>query len=101
ASFSGGTIDAQASTMANLAQKLSDALHMPVTDHTKTEGQYNFTLSWNPRDVTLAAPDKQVAEPSAPSIFTALQEQLGLRLESTKVPVDVIVIDHAEKPDPN
>ena len=101
ASLSGGSIDAQASTMANLAQKLSDTLHIPVTDLTKTEGKYDFKLSWNPKDVTLASADKLVAEPSAPSIFTALQEQLGLRMESRKVPVDVVVIDHAEKPSEN
>src|SRR4051812_35637705 len=49
-SFSAGVIDAQASTMANLAQKLSEALHVPVEDVTGIEGRFNFKLSWNPED---------------------------------------------------
>ena len=99
-SRSRGIIEAQASTMANLAQKISEALAMPVTDGTKLEGQrFNFTLKWNPDEAkTVVAADNAS---SAPSIFNALQEQLGLRLEATKVPVNMIVIDHAEKPDAN
>jgi uncharacterized protein (TIGR03435 family) len=104
ANYSGGSIDAQASTMANLAQKLSEALKVPVSDSTQTEGRFNFTLSWNPNDGKPLPPNptgNPSAELSRPSIFTALQEQLGLKLESRKVPVDVIVIDRAEKPDAN
>jgi uncharacterized protein (TIGR03435 family) len=104
ASFSGGSIDAQASTMANLAQKLSDALRAPVSDSTMIDGKFNFKLTWNPDDAKALAPNaagKPPGEPSGPSIFTALQEQLGLKLESRKVPVDVLVIDRAEKPSEN
>lgn len=104
ASFSGGSIDAQASTMANLAQRLADALRMPVVDFTRMEGRFNFKLSWNPDDAKPLPPNaagKSLGEPSGPSIFTALQEQLGLKLESRKVPVEVIVIDQAEKPSEN
>jgi uncharacterized protein (TIGR03435 family) len=90
-SASRGRLEARASTMANLAQKLSDALKVPVVDVTHLEGRFNFTLSWDPTDVN----------PSGPSVFTALQEQLGLKLESRKVPVDVLVIDAASKPSVN
>jgi uncharacterized protein (TIGR03435 family) len=101
-SFSGGRIEAQASTMANLAQKLSDALHQPVEDSTHTEGRFNFKLSWNPQDAKpLTQAGNVSAEISAPSIFTALQEQLGLKLESAKVPVEVLVIDSAQRPSEN
>jgi uncharacterized protein (TIGR03435 family) len=102
ASYSGGKINAQATTIRNLAQKLSEALRMPVSDFTQIEGKFNFTLSWNPDDArTIAGPSKPLSEPSAPSIFTAVQEQLGLRLESAKIPADVLIIDHAEKPSEN
>ena len=50
ASFSAGVIDAQASTMASLAQKLSEALHVPVSDSTGLEGQLKLKTSWNPED---------------------------------------------------
>src|SRR5262249_3630283 len=98
---SGGSIDAQASTMANLAQKLSDALHVAVVDSTGIEGTFNFKLSWNPKDITAPAAGKSVAEPSAPSIFTAIEEQLGLKLESSKHPVEVLVIDSVQRPSEN
>src|SRR5262249_38946855 len=101
ASFSTGSIDAQASTMANLAQKLSDALHVPVADSTKINGAFNFKLSWNPKDLTAPAAVKSVGEPSAPSIFTAVEEQLGLKLESEKRPVEVLVIDSVQRPSEN
>jgi uncharacterized protein (TIGR03435 family) len=90
--------------MANLAQKLSEALHAPVADSTRIEGRFNFQLSWNPKDATPlppAAAGKASGEPSGPSIFTALEEQLGLKLESRKSQVEVLVIDHAEKPSEN
>jgi uncharacterized protein (TIGR03435 family) len=54
-------------------------------------GKYDFDLTWAADDL----PD------SGPSIFTALQEQLGLRLETAKAPVDVVVIDHLERPSEN
>jgi uncharacterized protein (TIGR03435 family) len=100
ANFSAGSIDAQASTITNLAQKLSDALHVSVADSTKVEGAFNFKLSWNPKDVTAPA-SKSVVESSAPSIFTALEEQLGLKLESSKRPVEALVIDSVQRPSEN
>jgi uncharacterized protein (TIGR03435 family) len=83
---------------------LSQQLGRSVIDKTGLAGQYDFELKWIP-DVgqsqggpTDVAPSPDLA---GPSLFTAIQEQLGLKLESTKGPVDVLVIDHAEKPSEN
>jgi uncharacterized protein (TIGR03435 family) len=65
-----------------------------VRDDTGLTGSFDLDLQW--------APDQPAQEPTASvSIFTAAQEQLGLKLESTKGPVDVLVIDHAEQPTPD
>jgi uncharacterized protein (TIGR03435 family) len=93
-------------TMADLLRTLSRATDRTVIDKSGYTQTFNATLEW--------APDQGVANASAPdgsaaasadttgaSLFTALQEQLGLKLESTKGPVEVLVIDHVEKPTPN
>jgi uncharacterized protein (TIGR03435 family) len=67
----------------------------PVIDRTGLTGEFNFDLEFAPFD------SADPAESSAPSLFTALQEQLGLRLENTKAPLDGLVIDHAERPSDN
>jgi uncharacterized protein (TIGR03435 family) len=64
-----------------------------VIDQTGLKGEYNFDLTWTPDDGADSA--------AGPSLFAALQEQLGLRLQSTRAPVDCIVIDHVEQPSPN
>jgi uncharacterized protein (TIGR03435 family) len=73
-----------------LARELSVRLRAPVIDRTGLPGGYAFTLSL-PSD----------NDPPSPSLFTVLREELDLRLESANVPVDIIVIDHAEKPGEN
>jgi bla regulator protein blaR1 len=78
-----------------LAEELSRRLSRNVIDRTGLNGEYDFNLRWVPD----AADGDSV--PDGPSIFTAVQEQLGLKLESSKAPVDAIVIDHIEKPSPN
>jgi uncharacterized protein (TIGR03435 family) len=76
-----------------------------VLDKTGLQAHYSFTFQWTPEN--LAASGAQSAdrasssESSGPSLFTALREQLGLRLESTKAPVDTIVIEHIERPTEN
>lgn len=66
----------------------------PIVDRTGLTGDFTFDFEFAPLDSGLG-------ESSAASVFTAIQEQLGLRLESAKVPVEIIVIDHAEKPSEN
>ena len=96
-----GTMLGEATSMANLAYKLSRLLDRPVVNNTGLEGNYDFKLEWTP-DVEPAAPNSGIVEtPIGPSLFSALQQQLGLRLEATKGPVDILVIDHADRPTEN
>jgi len=76
-------------SMARFADYLSDQLGRPVLDQTKLDGAYAITLDW--------VPDSSEESASGPSIFTALQEQLGLKLVATKGATTVLVIDHVEK----
>jgi uncharacterized protein (TIGR03435 family) len=78
-------------TMKELAQILSGR-GTPVIDKTGLTGGYDFEIHW-------ATDDDSSSE--QPSMFTALQEQLGLKLESTRVPIEVVIIDRAEKPTAN
>ena len=75
-------------------------LDRPVLDQTGLTGNYDFKLTWTP-DEMKAAPDSSASSDSGPSVFAAIQEQLGLKLEPAKGPVDVYVIDHIEKPSEN
>jgi uncharacterized protein (TIGR03435 family) len=97
--------DAQLSTLVTI---LSRRLGRTVVDKTGLTGNYDFTLEYADDDVGSPSPppDSSAAgvastPDSRGSIFTALQEQMGLKLESTKAPVDVVVIDHIEKPTEN
>jgi len=100
-----GRIEAQGCSMAQLALKLAEVLHRPVLDATGVAGRFDLKLEWTPDDMKPPAADPRadIAPQSSagPSIFAALQEQLGLRLESGKVPAEVLVIDSAEKPSEN
>ena len=92
---SGLHMEAKRGTMEQLARQLSNTAGRPVMDQTGLTGYYAYTLDWFPADRT-PPPDLD-----APSMFAALQEQLGLRLESTKGPMEKLVIDRVEKPTEN
>jgi uncharacterized protein (TIGR03435 family) len=84
----------------------SAVLDKPVIDQTGLAGRFDFTLKWTPDEFQFAglgikppAPADNADAP--PDLFTAMQQQLGLKLESTKAPADVLVIDHVEKPSEN
>ena len=93
-----GKITATQATMSGLAEELSDASGRQVVDHTGLTGRYDFKLTWTPEEDATAGTSP---DPNAPSLFTAVEEQLGLRLEATKAPVEVLVIDHIERPTEN
>jgi uncharacterized protein (TIGR03435 family) len=86
--------DSHETTIAVLADALSNQLHVPVMDKTGLSGVYDLNLKWSLEEDPPAADN-------APSIFTALQEQLGLKLRSTKGPTEVLVVDHIEMPAEN
>ena len=91
-----GKIDALGYSMHQFAERLPSVVHGPVEDETGTTGGFNFTLKWTPEERAAKSDDAD-----GPTIFTALQEQLGLKLEARKVTMEVIVIDSAEKPGEN
>jgi uncharacterized protein (TIGR03435 family) len=88
-------IRSKGASMAALVDKLGEMLECPVVDRTGLQGIYAFDLAFAP-----IQPDPS-GNDSGPSIFSALQEQMGLKLEKTKAPVEVTVIDRAEKPSAN
>jgi uncharacterized protein (TIGR03435 family) len=102
-----GRVTAEGTPMEGLAEYLTGMLKRPVLDRTGLKGTYDFKLEWTPDPGGLGKLDEEKAggasapDPSGPSIFTALQAQLGLKLESQKGPVEFIVIDRAEKPSAN
>jgi uncharacterized protein (TIGR03435 family) len=88
-------------SLSVLAQSLSEILGRTVVDKTGLTGNFNITMEWTPDDAQPPdAPGPRV-DASGPSIFAAIQEQLGLRLESQKGAVEVLVVDRAEKPSEN
>ncbi|MGC4050159.1 MAG: M56 and DUF3738 domain-containing protein [Paludibaculum sp.] len=106
-----GQLTAENMGLDGLANHLSRLLSRPVLDRTGLTGRFNFQLEWTPDNELEGGPrgpgkaEKAsaigAADPTGPSLFTALQEQLGLKLESTKGPGEMVVIDRAEKPSEN
>lgn len=107
-----GEIVLQDAPVSGLVRFLTFQFHSSIIDKTGLTGKYDVDLKWTPDEMEGSMPkapegDQPGAENPAtssttgPSLFTALEEQLGLKLESHKEPADVIVIDHIEQPSPN
>lgn len=114
-----GLLPARNVTMTDFAQSLQGAvMDRPVVNQTTIAGRYDFTLDWTPDDFQFASFGPRPPQPpegaggrgggrggpaqeAKPNIFQAFQEQLGLKLESTRAPADVLVIDKAEKASDN
>jgi uncharacterized protein (TIGR03435 family) len=80
----------------------SNIVGRQVVDKTGLTGNYDFTLTWTPDEMRAPSDaSAATAADSGPSIFSAIEEQLGLKLVSAKGPVDVIVVDHVERPSEN
>jgi bla regulator protein BlaR1 len=104
--FGRGSLNGHEVSMSALADALSGRLGRPVVDSTGIKGFFDVNLEWTPDQSQPRGP-KESVEPlpaddgAGPTIFTALQEQLGLKLESRKGPVEILVIDRIEKPSEN
>ena len=105
-----GHLEAEGGNTEMLARVLSQQLGRTVVDKTGLTGTYDYTLQWTPDDAPPSAPGGADGGPphneggtdaAGPSLFTAVQEQLGLKLESAKGQADVIVIDHIDLPSEN
>jgi uncharacterized protein (TIGR03435 family) len=102
-----GTLHVRNATMANFTELMQSAvLDRPVVDQTGLDGKWDFILKWTPDESQFAGLGVKVPPPSdaadaPPPLFTAIQEQLGLKLEAEKTQVPVLMIDHVDHPSPN
>ena len=112
---SGVTVKGRSATIDSFVQMLSQQMGATIVDKPGLTGKYDYELAWMPDEMNLMGMpmmpmphgpppqggSEQPPPPTAPSIFAALPEQVGLKLETHKEPVDVIVIDHMEQPSAN
>jgi uncharacterized protein (TIGR03435 family) len=103
-----GDLGVRNANMGDFTGLMQEAvLDRPVLDQTGITGRYDFTLVWTPDDSQFAGMGVKIPPPAAedgkapPNLYTAIQEQIGLKLEATKAPADVMVVDHVEKPSEN
>ena len=102
-----GVLPGVNATVADLAGVMQGAvLDRPVVDRSGLKGRYDFTLMWTPDESQFVSMGVRVPPPSndpnaPPNLFTAFQEQLGLKLESTRGPAEVLIIDRIDKPSEN
>lgn len=87
------------SQLANMG--LSRYVGREVVDRTNIDGLFDWTLRWTPQLQGAAGTGPSSSASDFPDIFSAVQEQLGLKLEPSRGPVTVLVIDHVERPDPD
>jgi uncharacterized protein (TIGR03435 family) len=102
-----GTLPGMNATVDDLARAMQTAvLDRPVIDKSGLQGRWDFTLRWTPDETQFQGMGVRIPPPSndpdaPPGLFTAFQEQLGLKLESSRGPVEVLVVDRVEKPSEN
>jgi uncharacterized protein (TIGR03435 family) len=102
-----GALNVHNSSMNDFSGMMQETvMDRPVIDQTGLTGRYDFTLNWTPDDSQFGGMGAKVPPPTdntnpPPNLYTAIQEQIGLKLDATKAPTDVMVIDHIEKPSEN
>ena len=102
-----GFLTVRNATMGDFAHLMQSAvLDRPVVDQTNLDGKWDFVLKWTPDEsqfggMGIKVPPPADAADAPPPLFTAIQEQIGLKLDSGKAPVDVLVLDHVEEPSAN
>ena len=103
----GVTLNAVNAKLADFTDLLqSNVVDRPVLDKTGVEGRYNFKISFTPDDsmmngLALKLPPTPEGKEAPPNLFTAVQDQLGLKLEAVKAQTPVLIVDHVEKPSDN
>jgi len=85
----------------SLSAILASFLGAPVLDETGLKGTYNYSLEFADPRLTVSGEPRSRQADSRPDLFTAVQEQLGLRLQAAKMPIEFVIIDHVERPTPN
>jgi uncharacterized protein (TIGR03435 family) len=88
-------LTAKSQPMSALVDMLSREFRMPILDKTGLAGRFDFMLEFAPQPPGALTPDS--TDESGPNLLTAVQQQLGLKLERRKIPLDVLVIDRADK----
>jgi uncharacterized protein (TIGR03435 family) len=102
-----GALMVRNSSMSDFAGMMQETvLDRPVVDQTGLPGKYDFTLNWTPDDSQFGGMAAKMPPPTGsanppPALYTAIQEQIGLKLDATNASTDVMVIDHVEKPSEN
>ncbi len=102
-----GDLNVRNANMGDFTGLLQEVvLDKPVLDQTGLTGRFDFSLKWTPDDSQFGGRAANTPPPAdnadaPPNLYTAIQEQIGLKLDATKAPADVIVIDHVEKPSDN
>jgi uncharacterized protein (TIGR03435 family) len=102
-----GAITVHDASMSDFAAMMQETvMDRPVIDQTGLAGRYDFALNWTPDDSQFGGMAAKLPPPTdntnpPPNLYTAIQEQIGLKLDATKAPTDVMVIDHVEKPSEN
>jgi uncharacterized protein (TIGR03435 family) len=102
-----GDLHVTNANMADFAGLMQQAvLDRPVLDQTGITGRWDFNLDWTPDDSQFSGMGAKIPLPTdgadqPPALYTAIQEQVGLKLDATKAPADVMIIDHVEKPSEN
>jgi len=103
--YNAGLLTCKKVTMATLAQTLARRLGRTVVDTTELTGSYDLRLEWTPDESQVPGPAENGrlagTESGEPSLFSAIQQQVGLKLDPIKAPVEVIIIDTAERPRQN
>jgi len=96
-------IEVRGADMIQFAQRLSARVDRPVIDKTGINGRYNFRLDWMPDTASRATDpaNPPPADTALPTIYAAVQEQLGLKLTPEKGPVEYLVVDRVQKPTGN
>jgi uncharacterized protein (TIGR03435 family) len=92
--------------MSDVIRELSTLLDRPVLDKTGFPGEFDLDLSFTPDDLIRlplygASDEPMATDANRPNLFSALEEQMGLKLVAAKGPIEVLVIDHAERPTAN